>query len=56
VETIRISDELNVDMTPDGKIYGIEMLNANQQLMEQDGGNFILVNEAFGQQKNIPFK
>jgi len=32
VETIQISDELNVDLAPDGKIYGIELLNANEQL------------------------
>jgi uncharacterized protein YuzE len=32
VETIRISDELNVDMAPDGTVYGIELLNANEQL------------------------
>ena len=32
VETVRVSDELNVDLTPDGKIYGIELLNANEQL------------------------
>lgn len=25
VETIRISDEINVDMSPDGRIYGIEL-------------------------------
>ena len=32
IETIRISDELNVDLSPDGKVYGIEFLNANEQL------------------------
>jgi uncharacterized protein YuzE len=31
VETIRVSDELNVDIAPDGTAYGIELLNANQQ-------------------------
>jgi len=30
VETIRVSDEINVDISPDGKIYGIELLNANE--------------------------
>ncbi len=29
VETIHISDELNVDIAPDGTVYGIELLNAN---------------------------
>jgi len=32
VETIQISDELVVDMAPDGTVYGIELLNANEQL------------------------
>jgi uncharacterized protein YuzE len=32
VETIRVSDELNVDLAPDGSVYGIELLNANEQL------------------------
>jgi uncharacterized protein YuzE len=32
VETIRISDALNVDLAPDGTVYGIELLNANEQL------------------------
>jgi uncharacterized protein YuzE len=38
VETIRISDELVVDMAPDGTIYGVELLNANEQLRREDTG------------------
>ena len=38
VETIRISDELNVDASPNGTVYGIELLNANRQLFTQDQG------------------
>ena len=33
VETIRISDELAVDMAPDGTIYGIELLNPNEGIV-----------------------
>jgi len=29
VESIRVSDEMIVDMAPDGTIYGIELLNAS---------------------------
>jgi uncharacterized protein YuzE len=54
VETIRLSDELNVDLAPDGTVYGIELLNANEQLRGEDGGNLILVNEAEGKQQRIP--
>lgn len=32
METIRISDELNTDLALDGTVYGIELLNANEQL------------------------
>jgi uncharacterized protein YuzE len=27
VETIQVSDELNIDIAPDGRVYGIELLN-----------------------------
>ena len=53
VETIRISDELNVDLAPDGTVYGIELLNANEQLRTSDGGQFVFINEA-GQRQAIP--
>jgi uncharacterized protein YuzE len=39
VETIRISDEINVDLAPDGTAAGIELLNANEQLRASDGGS-----------------
>ena len=32
VETLHVSDSVNIDITPDGTIYGIELLNANEQL------------------------
>jgi uncharacterized protein YuzE len=56
VETIRLSDELNVDLAPDGTVYGIELLNANAQLCGEDGGNFVLVNEAEGGRREIPLR
>jgi len=54
VETIRISDELNIDMAPDGIIYGIELLNANEQLRREDTGKLLIINEARGEQKEFP--
>jgi uncharacterized protein YuzE len=42
IETIRLSDEVNIDLAPDGSVYGIELLNANVQLREADGGNLVL--------------
>ena len=32
LETIRLSDEVNIDLASDGSVYGIELLNANAQL------------------------
>ena len=54
VETLRLSDEMNVDIAPDGTIYGIELLNANQQLRSEDQGNLVVVNEALGDRREIP--
>jgi uncharacterized protein YuzE len=42
VETIRLSDEVNIDLAPDGSVYGIELLNANAQLRAADGGRLVL--------------
>jgi uncharacterized protein YuzE len=39
LETVRVSDEVNVDLAPDGAVYGIELLNANEQL---SGGSLVL--------------
>jgi uncharacterized protein YuzE len=54
VESIRISEELTIDLAPDGTIYGIELLNANEQLMRGDMGKLMVVNEATGQETGIP--
>ena len=53
VETLRISEELTVDLAPDGTIYGIELLNANEQLKREDMGNLLVINEATGEQKEV---
>ena len=52
-ETIRISDSLNVDLTPDGTVYGIELLNASEQLHGGDAGKLIVVNEALGDRQEV---
>ena len=53
VETLRISEELTVDLAPDGTIYGIELLNANEQLKREDMGNLLVINEATGEEKEV---
>ncbi|MGH6899023.1 MAG: DUF2283 domain-containing protein [Geminicoccaceae bacterium] len=52
VETIRVSDELNVDLAPDGTVYGIELLNANEQLRAADNGRLVVV-EAEGKERSL---
>jgi uncharacterized protein YuzE len=50
VKTVRVSDAVNVDLAPDGTVYGIELLNANVQLRQGDGDRVIVLNEATGEQ------
>ena len=54
VETLQISDELNIDIAPDGRVYGIELLNANEQSRGQDGGQLVVRDEAVGEERAIP--
>jgi len=54
VETIRISEELNIDLAADGSVHGIELLNANVQLTQTDEGKLLIVNEASGEHQEIP--
>lgn len=53
VETIRIGDELNIDVAPDGTIYGIELLNANEQLHADPLGKLVVFNEERGETREI---
>jgi uncharacterized protein YuzE len=54
VETIQVSDKLNVDIAADGLVYGIELLNANEQLRATDEGKLVLVDEAAGKEVALP--
>jgi uncharacterized protein YuzE len=54
VETIHISDELVIDMAPDGTVYGIELLDANEQLRREDMGKLLVINEATGEKRELP--
>ena len=55
VESIRISDEVVVDIAPDGSVYGIELLNANEQIKLSDDGKLMLINEATGKKEEFTF-
>ena len=54
VEAVRISDQLILDLAPDGSLYGIELLNANEQLEAQKNGELLLVNESTGARVRLP--
>ncbi len=54
VQSIKLSDELIVDIAPDGTVYGIELLNANEQLQHENVEGLIVINEATGEQTQLP--
>ena len=56
VETIRISDALNIDLAPEGSIYGIELLNVNEQLRGEEAGTLVVENEATGAVTEVELK
>lgn len=54
VDTIKISDEVNIDLDSDETIYRIELLNAYEQIRKEDMGK-LLVNEATGEKSELSF-
>jgi uncharacterized protein YuzE len=48
LQTLHISEELNIDLLPDGRLFGIELLNANEQLFQQDAGQLVIENKMSG--------
>jgi uncharacterized protein YuzE len=52
VKTIPVSDEVNVDIAADGTVFGIELLNANDQLFQADGGRLVV--EFAGERLEVP--
>jgi uncharacterized protein YuzE len=53
VTTVVVSDELNIDIGPDGKVYGIELLNANEQLGTQRAKHLVVENRDSGQKVEL---
>ncbi len=54
VETIHVSDQVNIDLAPDGTLYGIELLNANEQLRIDTDPTLRVVNEARDETSELP--
>jgi uncharacterized protein YuzE len=53
VESVRVTEDLIVDVAPDGTVYGIELLNANEQLTGADDGRFIFVDPISGKEHSL---
>jgi len=53
VETIPVGDDLNIDVDADGKVVGIEFLDANSQFREAGGSELVVVNEADGETASL---
>jgi uncharacterized protein YuzE len=52
VKTVQVSEEMNIDLSPDGKVYGIELLNAREQLIKSKKISF--VDESTGKSRELP--
>ena len=53
VKAFRVSDEFVVDVAPDGTVYGIELLNANEQLRREDTSELLTSSEHDLERKQI---
>ena len=53
VNTIKISEEVNIDISPDGTLYGIELLNANEQLSDINDGKLTFINLLSGNTQEL---
>lgn len=53
VNSIKISEELVIDMAADGSVYGIELLNAKEQLENKNSLHLQFINEATGEEKGF---
>jgi uncharacterized protein YuzE len=53
VTSLKISEDLVVDMASDGSIYGIELLNLKDQLFADKANELILYNENTGSRKEV---
>jgi uncharacterized protein YuzE len=54
VNTVCVSDELNIDLAADGSVYGIEFLNANEQFRTSRTKMITLINEVSGEKCELP--
>jgi len=53
IETIELTSDFLVDIDETGAVCGVELLNANEQLIAGDDGKLIFVNELDGTQGEL---
>ncbi len=53
VQPLKISEEITLDIAANREIYGIELLNANEQLKAQSGLTLTYNNEATGEKTEL---
>ena len=53
VETIELTSDFLVDIDETGAVCGIELLNANEQLIAGDDGKLIFINQLDGTQGEL---
>ncbi len=53
VQSLKISETVILDISSGGEIYGIELLNANEQLKAQSGLTLKYLNEATGEKSEL---
>jgi len=53
VESIKVSEELIVDISSDGAIYGIELLNANRHFGRGLGETLVVINKETGKKTEV---
>ncbi len=53
VETIEVTSDFLVDIDETGAVCGIELMNANEQLIAGDGSKFVVVNSNNGEELTL---
>lgn len=53
VEAVQVADDFIVDIDETGAVCGVELLNANAQLVEGDDGALVLVNARSGERASV---
>jgi len=53
VNSVKVSEEVVIDLGEDSAIYGIELLNAKEQLQDKNSLLLMFINEPTGEEKEI---